>query len=198
MSEALIATGPARQGIATDTPSRDGSDGQRSSLHFTIFGLHRSGTSALRASANWHPHLFCLNEWDIGLSAAHSALQLPAAIFDRDDLKGSEAARVAHRDQLRKKLLRNADVVIGNKRPIYYKEFNALKASFPFAKNTAIYRSSLGFTQSWDRRANNVDDLDWHDGRTGLFGLFEWILFLNCLAAHQEVTRLCRSMRYFQ
>lgn len=151
-------------------------------LGFSIMGVARSGTSALVQAANLAPHVFCSHEWKIGTRREHFCLEFPKAFFNQDDYCLNGSRREFDRSILIKKQKECKNVTHGNKIPEYFWIFDLLNYCFPAAKHTAIYRSPLTFTQSWDRRASNPADAGWHRGRRGFFAIFEWLIFLDCLA----------------
>jgi hypothetical protein len=148
-----------------------------STLDFLVWGVPRSGTTALRQAINLHPNLFCAHEWQLGLRK-WSELNVPRTIMLGDHPNGQAVTRDRDRAELGAKLETGGVRRYGDKTPTYYVQLHDFPSRL---QHLAIYRSPAGFIPSWDRRAADVSD-QWHAGQDGLLALVEWMLFLDAIA----------------
>ncbi|MGG5886911.1 hypothetical protein ACLF3G_07190 [Falsiroseomonas sp. HC035] len=156
-------------------------------LGFVIWGVARSGTTALERAANLVPGIFCLHEGQIGFQPQPPEPRFPRFVLggDRGWIGAEELTRA--RALLRAKLKAGGVALYGNKHPGYVSIVSQLRAQFPDCRNLVIHRGTAGFLRSWDVKAAR-QRRGWDVHQTGLIGLWEWILALDALASFPERT----------
>jgi hypothetical protein len=136
-------------------------------MDFTVFGLARSGTTALANCINLHPQIFCANEF-LGPEPSDNIVKsaFPGIFFDKriNLVKAEDNKRVFEK----KKTI----VKFGNKYPRNYAYLDRWSSSFPCIINIGIYRENLGFMSSWNLRAAEGS---WPSGRIGVLGVIEQV-----------------------
>ncbi len=166
-------------------------------LSFVLFGVPRSGTSALADALNLQRDVFCGHERLLGYRKWASRQEIIDALL----LAGSNnpgAAIKKNLGHLSRKIEESQNFLIGDKFPEYYvrlKEVINLHAS---VKKICIYRSPYGFAASWDVRANNIHDSTWDRGRIGIFGIFDMLIMFHILPALAPDTTVVSYAALFQ
>lgn len=137
-------------------------------LGFVVFGVPRSGTTAVARYLNAHRDVICLHErFDPGLK--HAGLTFPDALFDAP--WGGEANR-------KQNLLRFAGdktgpiTLWGAKTPRYYLRLPRVMAGVPSGRGVHCYRRAEDVARSYNDRADNPAD-HWRGQLRGLFGMLE-------------------------
>jgi hypothetical protein len=137
-------------------------------LGFVIFGVPRSGTTAVARYLNAHRGVLCLHErFDPGL--AHKGLTFPDALFGAP--WGGEANR---KDNLLRFVGDKTGPIAlwGAKTPRYYLRLPRVMAGVPGGKAVHCYRRAQEVAQSYNDRADNPGD-HWRGQLRGLFGILE-------------------------
>jgi hypothetical protein len=136
-------------------------------MDFTVFGLARSGTTALANCINLHPHIFCANEF-LGPEPSDDIVKsdFPGIFLDKriNLVKAEDNKRVFEKKQ--------SIVKFGNKYPRNYAHLDRWSSSFPCIINIGIYRENLDFMSSWNLRAAEGS---WPTGRIGVLGVIEQV-----------------------
>lgn len=142
-------------------------------LNFIVFGVARSGTTALTSTFNLHPEIFCGVEC-FHPALDHSELSIPDD-FTNFNVVGERKA------EKNKELMgnKNKSVIYGNKFPRYYLHLDNVVNKTSGAIPIGIHRESLGFLPSWNDRAEV--GTGWHKGRGGVAGIIEQFVFLSSI-----------------
>ena len=153
------------------------------SLDFIVFGIGRSGTTALAKSLNMHPDILC------GIERFHYATD-PGSISFPDAF--SSPAFKSHPKNLTRTLELMASkgaavAIVGDKNPRYYCNIEAWQKFKPGIAKIAIYRSPYEYLASWKNRADNPKDI-WHPELHGAFGIYELFGMLRALLSHGDDT----------
>lgn len=141
-------------------------------MDFTVFGLARSGTTALSNCINLHPNAFCANEF-FGAEPNKNVMdeKFPDIFINQPNTSESKM------DKIRSVLAQKKHVkVYGNKYPRHYLYLDEWSGYFPKIKHIGIYREDFSFMYSWNERANSKS---WHPGRTGAIGVIEQVALLT-------------------
>lgn len=152
------------------------------SLDFIVFGVGRSGTTALATSLNLHPQLLC------GVERFHynvdpRAINVPEAFEDQTFI--CDASLLPYNLQLVRD--KSASVVLfGNKSPRYFCNLKAWQNLNPEMQKVAIYRSPYEYLASWTTRAKNPADTAWPTDLDGVFGIYELFGMLRALLDHAD------------
>jgi hypothetical protein len=150
------------------------------SIDFAILGVPRSGTSALTRAVNLHEEIFCGMEF-LRSSDNHRTINYPA------DFRALEHLTVNQRSILDRLIRDKANPkLLGNKQPRYYLALQRLTASVPGLKLIWLYRSPRQYAQSWQKRAENDQDVLWHRGQTAVFGILEGLICAKVMANSGE------------
>jgi hypothetical protein len=148
------------------------------SLSFLLLGAARSGTTVLAEAINAHPQALCGME-SFQATDDHSAISFPSSFVDRlEELSGYQ------RDVLGELLTQKTGqtlLAIGNKQPEYDLRLAEILRETPGLRLLLIYRDPRHFMDSWNRRAKNAQDPEWHSGRGGLFGVLSLIIHMRAL-----------------
>lgn len=153
------------------------------SLDFIVFGIGRSGTTALAKSLNMHPDILC------GIERFHYAadprsIQFPESFSDTT-FKSNPKNLTRTLELMASK---GPDVaIVGDKNPRYYCNIEAWQKFKPGLAKIAIYRSPYEYLASWKNRADNPKDV-WHPELHGAFGIYELFGMLRDLLAHGDDT----------
>jgi hypothetical protein len=137
-------------------------------LGFAVFGVPRSGTTAVARYLNAHRGVICLHErFDPAL--AHNGLRFPGALFDAP--WGGEANR---KENLVRFVGEETGPVTlwGAKTPRYYLRLARVMAGVPSGRGVHCYRRPEEVAQSYNDRAANPRD-HWRAQLKGLFGVLE-------------------------
>lgn len=147
--------------------------------------MPRSGTKGLARALNLHPNVYCALE-RLRYDVDPAGLMFPDAFLTTRGLE--DRRRRAQRDRIARTLRAKPDVRhVGNKSPRYYFTLERVNSGLPDLKNLWIYRSPVGFMQSWNRKeAQYRSSVSWQRGQVGLFGLLE---LLCCLDACSRCTK---------
>lgn len=151
-------------------------------LDFIVFGVARSGTTALGKALNHHPDVLCSVE-RFGAKADPAAIVFPDSYLK--PASGVAPRRVEGASRLLKRKGRDV-ALVGDKYPGYYSNLQAWTALRPRVKMIAIYRSPYEYLDSWRRRAEDAGNKTWARERVGLFGLWEMFVLLSQLVRHAD------------
>ncbi len=151
-------------------------------MDFAVFGVARSGTSALGRAINHDPGCFCgieyfHAEWRLD----YATLGMPESFFSPDHKATVPRNTQRTQDILRAKLDAGEVVAYGNKHPHYFVMLEQLHRQLPNLRSICIHRRANDVADSFDRRAANPLD-SWSEGRTGVFGILSWMFALARLA----------------
>jgi hypothetical protein len=137
-------------------------------LGFVVFGVPRSGTTAVARYLNAHDDVLCLHErFDPGMK--HAGLTFPGALFDAP--WGGEANR--KQNLLRFVGDKTGPIALwGAKTPRYYLRLPRVMAGVPSGRAVHCYRRAEEVAQSYNDRADNPGD-HWRGNLRGLFGMLE-------------------------
>lgn len=144
-------------------------------LDFIVFGVPRSGTTAVTHALNLHPQIMCGNEYFPGFESACFA-HVPNAFNDETFAHTPNCASTRSVYRAKDGTAR----IFGNKDPRYLYYLGHFNARSPTCRKVCVYRPRLNFWGSWDARARNYADAYWERGQTGFFGVLE----LVCLLGH--------------
>lgn len=137
-------------------------------LDFAVFGVPRSGTTAVARYLNAHAGVICLHErFDPELK--HAGLAFPDALFDAP--WGGEA----NRKQNLVRFIGGKQPPIrlwGAKTPRYYLRLPRVMAGIPSGRAVFCWRRPEEVAQSFTDRALNPND-HWRPQLRGLFGILE-------------------------
>lgn len=138
---------------------------------FIIFGVPRSGTSALAQAVNFEPSVFCAHERNLALAQWTFHEDMVAAAMGPPDIRGKA------NQQSRNTLIAKLPVPhLGDKMPEYFLRLPEIRQMHPSTRMLYIHRPASEFTASWDRLAGRNDSVDWPAGRMGLFGIFDQLI----------------------
>ena len=137
-------------------------------LDFAVFGVPRSGTTAVARYLNAHAGIICLHErFDPELK--HHGLNFPDALFDAP--WGGEANR--KRNLIRFVGGKQPPIRLwGAKTPRYYLRLPRVMAGIPSGRAIFCWRRPEEAARSWNDRALNPKD-HWRPQLRGLFGILE-------------------------
>ena len=137
-------------------------------LDFAVFGVPRSGTTAVARYLNAHAGVLCLHErFDPELK--HNGLNFPDALFDAP--WGGEANR--KRNLVRFVGDKQPPIRLwGAKTPRYYLRLPRVMAGIPSGRAIFCWRRPEEAARSWNDRALNPAD-HWRPQLRGLFGILE-------------------------
>ena len=153
-------------------------------LDFIVFGVPRSGTSALARALNLHPDILCGVE-RFRYKTTPQSIKFPQSFRDPIHFCSPERLRATN-EYLR---LKGDDVLFaGDKNPRYYCRLEKWKIITPPVKKIAIYRSPYHYLASWRRRAETRRN--WPSEQVGVFGIFELFALLRACLDHGEDTLL--------
>lgn len=142
-------------------------------LDFIVFGVGRSGTTALASALNLHPEILC------GIERFHYTVP-PAQIvypdsFHDPTFRAAATNVKATLDAIEAK----SDIrFAGNKNPRYFCRLADWQSFAPATRKIAIYRSPWHYLASWKARAERPGD-PWHPSQQGAFGLYELFSMLR-------------------
>jgi len=155
-------------------------------LDFIVFGVPRSGTSALARALNLHPNVLCAME-RFYYSVDHASLSFPNSFLTTTDVDDSHDYKKI--DYVRTQLAEKPQVLhAGNKLPRYYFGLERINREVPALRNIWIYRSPFGFVQSWNRRELNHRKGRWRAGQVGVFGFLELLVCIdNCTRLGKDI-----------
>lgn len=141
-------------------------------MDFTIFGVARSGTTALASAINLHPKLFCSIEAFLPHKKINQ-FSFPDAFMDFD-ICGEKSIK-------HKKMISEKKTIIsyGNKFPRYFAYIDFISQQFPNIINIGVYREDFNIVHSWNERVKS--ESNWDKGRTGIVGVFEQLAFFSYL-----------------
>lgn len=145
-------------------------------LRFIVFGVPRSGTSALVRALNLHPNVLCADEL-FHYRADHSRLRYPESFLASHRLTQIPARR--RLQVLRAEAMEKDVLYVGNKSPRYYLVLPRINREIPGLQNLLIYRSPYGVLPSWDRKEREHRVAYWQAGAVGLFGFLDLLVCLN-------------------
>jgi tetratricopeptide (TPR) repeat protein len=154
-------------------------------LDFIVFGVGRSGTSALANSLNLHPEVFC------GIERFHYNVAPERIVFPESFRDQSFVCAPANAQRTEEELKSKGDSIMfaGNKNPRYFCALEAWRKFNPAIKKIAIYRSPWHYLASWKNRAERQNDA-WHPALQGPFGLYELFEMLRATIDFAEDTLL--------
>ncbi len=159
-------------------------------MDFAVLGTARSGTSALSRMINEDPACFCGTEFFAGAwKADYAKIAMPDAFLGDEYRATNDRNTKLTRSTLQAKLAAGEVTAYGNKHPSYFLVMDQLHRQLPQLRSVFIYRDIGEVSLSWDKRAANEKD-SWHAGRTGLFGLLEWVISLSRLAETRGRVRI--------
>jgi hypothetical protein len=137
-------------------------------LGFAVFGVPRSGTTAVARYLNAYQGVICLHE-RFAPELQHAGLAFPDALFGAP--WGGEAQRKAN--LLRFVGDKSGPIALwGAKTPRYYLRLPRVMAGVPSGRAVHCYRRAEEVAQSYTDRALNPDD-HWRANLRGLFGVLE-------------------------
>tara|TARA_B100002003_G_scaffold238962_1_gene257779 strand:+ start:4407 stop:5303 length:897 start_codon:yes stop_codon:yes gene_type:complete len=142
-------------------------------LDFFVFGVARSGTTALTNAFNLHPDVFCGVEC-FHPALDHSKLDIPVD-FTNLDIVGERKANINSELMAKKE----SSSIFGNKFPRYYLHVDNVVGKSSGAAPIGIHRESLGFIPSWNDRAEV--GTGWNKGRGGVAGIIEQFIFFSAI-----------------
>lgn len=144
--------------------------------HFIVFGVPRSGTTALADLLNSHPNVFCGRE-RFSIEGASEKIFNEACIADRSipNLFHYEHNLAVLKEKINLK-------AIGDKIPLYYINMNSIQEKFTNLKNISILRRMEDVFCSWNTRANNKNDVSWRRDQYGILSFFNYLSLLKMLA----------------
>ena len=136
-------------------------------LDFIVFGVGRSGTTALATSLNLHGDILC------GIERFHYNVAPVLIDFPHSFEDTSFKCNALHLEATRMLFASKGPGVAfaGNKHPRYYCNLDAWRTFKPDLRKIAIYRSPYEYLASWQQRAANPVD-DWHNDLQGVFGIY--------------------------
>ncbi len=149
-------------------------------LSFVLFGVPRSGTSALADALNLQPDVFCGHERLLGYRKWTSRQEIIDALLAAGSNNPGAAVK-KNLGHLSRKIDGSQPFIIGDKAPEYYINMKQITKIHPTVKKICIYRSPYGFAPSWDVRANNIHDNTWERGRIGIFGIFDLLMMFHII-----------------
>lgn len=161
-------------------------------LDFMVFGIARSGTTALAQAINLDPRCFCAHEYFQQRLIDFSKIFVPEAFYDEDNASNNAIKLNRAVAEIKRKIAISTDLVYGNKEPIHFLIMERLHRQIPDLKSLYIYRPGHNVADSWDRRARNEKDR-WLPGRSGHFALLEWLIGVSRLA---DTSRAIRMIDY--
>lgn len=137
-------------------------------LDFAVFGVPRSGTTAVARYLNAHAGVICLHE-RFDPEARHVGLTFPASVFDAP--WGGEANRRANLGRFLAEKFPPVRLW-GAKTPRYYLRLPRVMAGIPSRRAVHCWRRPEEVAQSYADRAANPQD-HWRPQLRGLFGILE-------------------------
>lgn len=144
-------------------------------LDFIVYGVPRSGTSALGHAINLAPDIFCGLEY-FPLWHDFEGVDVPAAFLNavpRTDADKAEASRKA----LRQKLRAGAVKRYGDKNPRFYLTLDAVNRANDGPANVFLHRPARETCESWTRRAQDPET-PWRSGESGIYAIAESVFAL--------------------
>lgn len=144
---------------------------QNKTLDFFIFGVARSGTTAMANALNIHDRIMCGIE-NFHPSEDHSKILVPDEYFNASRVGNVRAKKNKERYE------RTNPQIFGNKMPRYYCYLDDIQKQIN-AIGLGIYRERLSFLPSW--RDREREGSQWPKGRKGIAGVLEYILFLSAI-----------------
>jgi hypothetical protein len=144
-------------------------------LDFIVFGVPRSGTSALTRALNLHPDIIC------GIERFGPYVNPRSIVYPESFRNLRQPTSVVSLERNLDLLAQKGDTVpfAGDKNPRYHYNLAAWNQLQPPVRKIAIYRSPWQFLESWRRRALSDDFPNWDRERLGPFALWELFAFLR-------------------
>lgn len=159
-------------------------------LDFIVFGLARSGTTAMEKLICANDRIYCASEF-FNPREDHSRLDVPAAY-------GRFVKDLERKNRLRPNFARSHETLTrkdparvrawGNKYPIYAHFYDRIMDELDDARAIMVYRDPKACAVSYQRRSENPKDA-WPAGRRALFAAAEMMHIMRVLAttAHDDI-----------
>lgn len=152
-------------------------------LDFIVFGLARSGTTALTNLIRANRRLYCGAEF-FTPRQDHSRIDVPKAFFD-EEARLERDGKVPQNIRVSMDILHRRDpaeiVLYGNKWPLYSHFFDRVMSELDHPKAILAYRDYRACARSYERRSQDPND-GWPAGRRSIFAGLELIHILKMLA----------------
>lgn len=138
---------------------------------FIVFGVPRSGTTALGWLLNSHPQVFC------GFEMFHPN-EISSQKLTREGVLNhkfrSPSVQQRHHQLVNKKHIISA---FGDKTPHYFMNIESILEKSPLLHCLATLRDPVEVFDSWNQRALDQEDKGWGRGQFGVFSFFDfWVL----------------------
>ena len=160
-------------------------------LDFIVFGLARSGTTALTNLIRANQRIFCGAEF-FTPRMDHSLIDVPKAFFD-EEARLEKAGNVPQNIRVSMEVLRSRSPesieIYGNKWPLYSHFVDRIMSETGAPKAIMTYRNYRSCARSYRRRSENPHD-GWPEGRRGFFAGVELIHVLKILARTEHTNTL--------
>ncbi|MDA7429611.1 hypothetical protein PGB28_14165 [Primorskyibacter aestuariivivens] len=160
-------------------------------LDFIVFGLARSGTTALTNLIRANQRIFCGAEF-FTPRMDHSKIDVPKAFFD-EEARLEKAGNVPQNIRVSMEVLRSRSPdtieIYGNKWPLYSHFFDRIMSETGARKAIMTYRNYRACARSYRRRSEDPNDV-WPDGRRGVFAGVEMMHVLKILARTEHTNTL--------
>ena len=166
--------------IASGTPAI-ASTKQRLPSHLFVCGVPRSGTTSLAQALNFHPHIALgIERYRFRVIGGPKDALSPdlfkrERFFQYDETDGARDVFEKYETDYAELAYKWSTVrVVGDKIPRAYMAFSKILATFPNARFIFIARDVEQVAASWQRRADNPDDVSWPSENDHAAAVHEW------------------------